>query len=263
VKFLKRLILGVFILSLLAFFCTQLKINKEQLTHSRKFENLYETNHTPYPLQNFIYLDSTITIVDEDGEFVENYTLNSASGIAVKGEKEKVYAFTAGHWCSVSEEEYTTILQVITLLNPGKEIKIQKRAAFFGKFYFVEEIHSDPINDVCVIIFSSPYAHKVKKIKPASRYPDIGEKVYTSSAPLGIFSHEMRLVFDGFFAGCKEDEIYCFYTIPGVQGSSGSGILNKRGELISILDVSVVDFHKVTGGAKLEIIKKMYEQYVR
>ena len=46
------------------------------------------------------------------------------------------------------------------------------------------------------------------------------------------------------------------------MGSSGSGILDKNGDLISILDVSIVDFHHITGGTRLEIIKELYEKFV-
>jgi hypothetical protein len=73
----------------------------------------------------------------------------------------------------------------------------------------------------------------------------------------------MRLHFEGYFAGCSEDDLYCFYSIPGTVGSSGSGILDSDGNLISILDVSIVDFNHITGGTRLEIVKELYEMYVK
>ena len=261
-KLLKNIIPGMIIIIILALFCTQLQNNKEQLRHTVQFNKLYQASHTPYPLQNFVYLDTYMSVSSVEGEGT-GQVINSASGIAVRGVRNKVYAMTAGHWCSVDPKEYIPTLAVINTLYPNFEIKMQRRVAFFGNFYPVEEVYSDLENDVCVVTFSSPYAYKVENIKPARNYPDIGERIYTASAPLGIYSHEMRLIFDGYFGGCKEDSIYCFYTISGVEGSSGSGVLNRRGELVSILDVSVVNFHEVTGGAKLEAIKRMYDEYIR
>ena len=111
-------------------------------------------------------------------------------------------------------------------------------------------------------MFKSEYSKRVKKIKIAKSYPRIGEKVYTASSPLGMFQHELRLIFEGYFAGCDMDDVYCFYTIPGINGSSGSGVLNSKGQLVSILDVSIIDFNHITGGAKIENIREMYYLYI-
>ena len=237
-KVLRRLAPATFIIALITLFCTQLQNNNDHLAHVMKFNNLYEAANTPYPLQNFVYLDTFLTMTDEEGEST-GQIINSASGIAVRGVRNKVYAMTAAHWCAVNESEYANVFAMIRVIYPNHTIETQKRVAFFGEFYPIEEIYADVENDVCVITFTSPYAHKVKNIKPARSYPEIGEKVYAISSPLGMFSHEMRLIFDGYFAGCQEDSIYCFYTLAGVEGSSGSGVLNERGQLISILDVSV------------------------
>ena len=261
-KLAKKLMIYSIIVTLFALLCTQLESARKTSTHISQFNNLYNASHTPYPVQNFLYLDTHLSVISNDG--VENgQTINSASGIAVKGSKDKVYAFTAGHWCSAEDESYLSIITTMALMNPDNTYKIEKRVAFYGEFYFIEEIFSDMVNDICVITFSSPYAYKVKKIKPANRYPEIGEEVFTSSSPLGMFSHTLRLIFTGRFSGCDQNIKYCFYTIPGVQGSSGSGVLNKKGELVSILDVSVVDFHQITGGTRLETVKEMYNKHVR
>ena len=52
----------------------------------------------------------------------------------------------------------------------------------------------------------------------------------------------------------------CFYTIPGTSGSSGSGILNEDGELVGILTISIIGFHDVTGGVRLEAIKEIIDK---
>jgi hypothetical protein len=83
--------------------------------------------------------------------------------------------------------------------------------------------------------------------------PKIGDDIYTISAPLGISTEKTRLHFEGKFGGCDNDLFhFCFYTLPAIFGSSGSGILNKEGELIGIISVSIVDFKNVSGGAGVE-----------
>jgi hypothetical protein len=258
----KKLMIYSLIVTLFALLCTQFESSRKTSSHITQFNNLYDVSQTPYPVQNFLYLDTHLSVTSKDG-FETGQTLNSASGIAVKGSKDKVYAFTAGHWCSASDESYTGIVMTMALMNPSNSYKIEKRVAFYGEFYFIEEIFSDVVNDICVITFYSPYAHKVQKIKPSNRYPELGEEVFTSSSPLGMFSHSLRLIFSGRFSGCDQSLKYCFYTIPGVQGSSGSGVLNKRGELVSILDVSVLDFYQITGGTRLEAVREMYDKHVR
>ena len=80
--------------------------------------------------------------------------INSASGIAVRGKRNKVFAMTAAHWCSVDESSYAPALSMISFLYPGTTVKTQKRIAFFGEFYPIEEIYADIENDVCVVTFT-------------------------------------------------------------------------------------------------------------
>jgi hypothetical protein len=260
-KMIKVILSYLVILSLILLACTQIKINKEYFSHLKQSNTTYENaKNSVYPNQNFIFLQRLISVEDKNGE-KDFLPLTSASGVVVKGKKNKVYAFSAGHWCKSSTEEVSAI-NLLSTLNPGVTIKIANNVSFFGRTYPIKIIHIDEKNDICVLTFESEYAHKVKKIKPAKRYPKIGEKVYTSSAPVGMYNHDMRLHFEGRFAGCESNSSYCFYSIPGTMGSSGSGILDRNGDLISILDVSIVDFHHITGGTRLEIIKELYEKFI-
>jgi len=259
-EILKRIVLLSLIITFIFTIGGRLEDNVSYFSHIQKFDKLYQvSSDTPYPLQNFLYVDTVLVGTDESGEEAGT-PMSSASGIAVHHVKEKAYAFTAGHWCDSDADES---LAMVKMLNPTMKFRIENRVAYYGNFYPIEEMYVDIESDLCVITFSSPYAYKLKKIKPAKKYPDVGEKLYTASSPLGLYQHEMRLLFEGFFAGCYDGQPYCFYTIPGIQGSSGSGVLNSKGQLVSILDVSVIDFYQVTGGARLENIIEMYHTYIR
>ena len=261
-EILQRIFLCMLIITLITVVCTRVENNVDYFSHIQKFDQIYKvSSDTPYPLQNFLYVDTVLIGENEEGEEASQ-TMSSASGIAVYNDKDKISAFTAGHWCD-SDGSAEQNLALVRMLNPGTEFRIENRVAFYGNFYPIEEMFIDIESDLCVITFKSPYAHKIKKIKPAKKYPEIGEKLYTASSPLGLYQHEMRLLFEGFFAGCYAGQPYCFYTIPGIQGSSGSGVLNSKGQLVSILDVSVIDFYQVTGGARLENIIEMYRKHIK
>ena len=99
----------------------------------------------------------------------------------------------------------------------------------------------------------SEYAYKVKKIKVAKNKPKLGEVIYSLSAPLGIASNFTRMKFHGSWAGCDSDlttEDYCYYTLPAAPGSSGSGIFNQKGELVSILSIAMSGFDEISGGPR-------------
>lgn len=260
-KIFKGVLSYLIILTLILLACTQIKINEEYFSHLKNANVTYaNAKSSVFPNQNFIFLQRVIAVENGDGS-KDHLPFTSASGIVVKGKKNKAFAFSAAHWCNTSSDEEAAI-NLLSSLNSGVSLEIQNNVSFFGRTYPVDIIYIDKKNDICVLTFETEFAHKIKKIKPAKRYPKIGEKVYTSSAPAGMYSHNMRLHFEGFFAGCESDNRYCFYSIPGTMGSSGSGILDKNGNLISILDVSIVDFHHITGGTRLEIIKELYDKFI-
>jgi hypothetical protein len=246
------------VISLITLTCTSIEKNQEYIQHVQFMDKLYkQTSNSVYPNQNFVYMMQSL-ITKVDGEDVAQL-LSTASGIAVKNDGNTIYALTAGHWCSANPEFLDE--EFLQKYAPWPS-KIQMQVAFYGKVYNVEVVHSDIINDICVVSFDSEFAKKIKKIKPAKKYPKLGEKLYTVSAPLGMYHPYTRFHFEGYFSGCIDSHVYCFYTIPGIEGSSGSGVLNKDGRLVSILDISVVDFYQITGGAKLEIIKEVFIIYI-
>jgi hypothetical protein len=244
-----------FIFSLFFVFATagifQNKAYKEKIKDdyiSYNIENLeLITNDTPFPNNNFIFLERHI--LTKSGAEMK---ISSASGIALKSLDGRVWGMTVAHFCIDEEEK--------RFISDNKiEAKISNRASIFGNIYQIDNIVYDRSKDLCVFSFLSE--HKVKTIKWAKKYPKVGEKIFTSSAPLGLYSHELRMHFEGRFGGCQYPG-YCFYTIPGIMGSSGSGVIDKQGNIVSIIAVSVTDFNEITGGAKLEDIIEMYVRYI-
>lgn len=238
------------------FSCAKFNLNKhaEYRHHVKNMERIYQNhNQSVYPNENFIHLEKKIITGDNSV-----FPYASASGIAIEKIDNKVYVLTAAHWCK--NEKLEIDYQYFLEQHGYKEYRYEIRVSFYGLTYVGEVINYNEEKDICMISFKSKYAKKIKKIKIAKSNPKIGAPISTISAPLSIHSQKTRLHFKGKFGGCDDEVPFCFYTIPGTFGSSGSGVLNEHGELIGILVISITDFNHVTGGVRLEDIKKFVKE---
>ena len=243
------------LVSFLFYSCASHKNNNA--AHENYYKQVYkQSDDTPYPSENFLFMKRVI----EDRTNSENkeYTVSSASGIAIQRDKKTVYGLTAAHWCQdIKDPEFEKYVTQIFGYETIDEayLGMSNQVDFYGKTYYMDIIAIDLESDLCLIKFKSDHARKINKIKIAKDQPRIGEKIYTSSAPQGIANHNIRLNFEGMYSGCAAPG-ECFYTIPGVIGSSGSGILNASGELVGMLNFSIIGFHNVTGGPSTQQIRE-------
>ncbi len=239
--------------SFLFYSCTA--FHKKDMSHEKYYNDVLEQSQdTPFPNENFLFLKKSII----DSRTGEEHGLSSASGLAFTRNKNTVYGLTAAHWCTdIEGDDYENYVKYI-LGYENVEIanqNVSNTVDFYGKTYYMEVLAIDEKSDLCMLSFKTDYANKVKKIKIAKKEPLVGDKVYTASAPQGISHHTIRLHFEGMYSGCVNSE-ECFFTIPGVFGSSGSGILNVDGELVGILSFSIVNFHNITGGPSVDQIRE-------
>lgn len=249
------------LLSLLIYSCAGIKINETNIEYKREMSDVYENDrNNPFPNENFNSLKRTI--VDKTSENGEELILTTASGVVFKREGNVLYGLTAEHWCrQLDSPDYQAFTMYLGYENfEEAQDSITLYADFFGKSYEINIIDMDIVNDVCLYKFTSDYAMQAETIKIAKDYPNLGSKIHAISAPLGVKGPHIRLHFDGYFGGCPQMSNVCFYTIPGTSGSSGSGILNEDGELVGILTISIIGFHDVTGGVKLEAIKEIIDK---
>lgn len=269
----KRIFLGVvlFVYIILLFFsaCTSLVKKQPHISHVRLMDKIltpYDNDYLPY--QNFIYIKKYIHVNEKESTFCSgtNVSVNcdyelygEGSGIAVNYKENKLKILTVYHVC---KEHTMEALSLFYMKENGEYDypNINLKVRFYGHEYEATVVKEDPDNDLCVIEINSEYSYKIKKIKVANEKPKIGETVYTLSAPQGIAADMIRLKFHGSWAGCDQDltkEDYCYYTIPASPGSSGSGIFNQYGELISVLSIAMTGFDEISGGPRQYYIKKI------
>ena len=98
--------------------------------------------------------------------------------------------------------------------------------------------------DVCIL-----QAKKTKDLpnfplRLSVKPPEYGEQVYNLAAPAGIIDGEMVPVYQGRFFGNSERN--AFFGIPTIGGSSGSPIVNIKGELVGMIHSVHYRFHHIT-----------------
>jgi hypothetical protein len=251
--------------------CTSLKKKQPHFQHTRNMDRIlqsYEKSMIPY--QNFVHLNKLIMTrklangeteyckSEEDNcDSITEYT--SASGIVVNKDKNKLKILTVDHWCSESMMESLSLMY----RNEEKDYimpDLLLEVAFYGKTYRAKILEVDQVNDICLLEIESEFAYKAKNINIAKVKPKIGEKVYAISSPAGVSSHKIRLEFHGNWAGC-DDELtylpYCYFTIPAAPGSSGSGVFNAKGELVSLISISMTGFDQISGGPRQFFMKEL------
>ena len=96
-------------------------------------------------------------------------------------------------------------------------------------------------NDICLMSvadINAPF------LRLSNKEPLYGEKIYTVASPGGLAENGMVPTFEGRFLGINEGRAY--YSVPAIGGSSGSPLINKKGELVGVTHSVYAYFHHVT-----------------
>lgn len=202
-----------------------------------------------YPEDNFvkIYLVSMSDIEFSDTGMMEGYPdvyEGQASGMAIASSGDKTYVLTADHFCENFEEMSITE----STINLGSILTIYD---FQGNQWDAEIVMQDSSKDLCLIETDMPIS---REISVADRMPDIGDTVYSVASPLGIGGNSAVPHFNGQYSGC--DGFTCYFTLPAAPGSSGSLILNGRGEIVGMTQMATHYMQDVAMGVGVYSIRR-------
>ncbi len=157
----------------------------------------------------------------------------SGSGMVVRSLPYSTFILTADHVCRVEENETVNFP-----VGPGSTVPIVIRKSmsittvdFFGNQRSADYFSSDPTNDICLIRTRGQWGNPVSI---AESLPARGEDAINVAAPMGIFNPGMVPMFRGQYLGSDYAQRH-FYSIPARPGSSGSAIMNTRGEIVGVL----------------------------
>ena len=86
-----------------------------------------------------------------------------------------------------------------------------------------------------------------------------GTKAYNVAAPVGIMNKNMVPLLEGYYMG-NDTPHRAMYTIPAAGGSSGSPVVNSKGELIGMIHSVNIRFPMITVSPEFENLRKFIVQ---
>ena len=197
----------------------------------------------------------------------------SASGVVYRHEDNRTLLLTAGHACQPqspmtifdyifnvpqSEEVDRGLARFVDIRTMNKITKIELRN--IGGESFVDDIvivEVDLESDLCVL--SMPEASHINVVPLADADPPVGAVVWNIASPYGIFNRGMVPILSGIWCGRAPSESTFICDLPASPGSSGSGVFNGAGEIVSIILATNMQFHQASFGANLEQIRSIID----
>jgi len=196
---------------------------------------------------SFIKIEKTMVVsVCLEGKCQKLTQLGStASGSVVQNRFDGSYVLTAAHVCDDSGIS-NYIDEVIKSQAPELLKDIRKDLLFIGKTlqgkeYIVEVVSQDVKNDICILWVEDLYK---KALVVSPKPPEIGDRVYNMASPLGIYHPNMIPLQEGLYNGEQENK--ALYSLPAIGGSSGSPIVNVKGELVGMIHSVFTKFSHVS-----------------
>ena len=215
-----------------------------------------------FPRQSFVKVHTKMTIEickDDENKMSscskENF-YSVGSGSVVGHKNSKTYFLTAGHVCHAEVQDHLkSIVSSVKM-----QFKVQNTK---NEFYNVNvtNIASEFLNgnelDLCLL--ESDGIVSMPKLHIALVGPKIGEMVYNVAAPTGFFHPPTVPLLSGYHSG-PLGNYHSLLTIPATGGSSGSPVLNSRGELIGLIFAANVEFPHLAISIRYEHLKKYLQE---
>ena len=185
------------------------------------------------PRQSFLKVRKTVEATmchPEKKDLCVTKRFGAVASAAVVGDaRGGMYVLTAAHVCV--DQRVQKYLDKI-------QHKILFHVINIDNMYFpVETVAVNQQHDLCLL-----YVKGLQK--PAMRIavdkPTPGDRIYNIAAPIGIFDKNMVPIFQGFYDGTSFNR--AIYSLPAIGGSSGSPIMNHRGELVGMVSAAFVQF---------------------
>lgn len=176
------------------------------------------------PRQAYIFVKKQVNLKRCMGEACAQGNFQSVgSGFVVDITHEGSYVMTASHVCWEDPSDYIE----------GTEVTSKMQVETLdGREYDATVLKHDPGIDACLMYVEHLVAG-IERVSLAREKPGEGDKVFNIASPYGIHYKNVVPIFEGRYAGQRGDR--AFYTFPAAPGSSGSMILNDRGELVGLL----------------------------
>lgn len=178
----------------------------------------------------------------EEGEMVLLST-STGSGSSVFSSSTHSNILTAGHVCVDMISFISSATSYTTFDHAGKSAK-------------AEVIGLDLESDLCLLRIN----RESTPMQVSDGVINSGEEVYYGGYPLGMYMPYNLHHFRGYYSG-TDSESFSMFSLAAAPGSSGSAIVNRKGEIISVVSAVTADFQNLTIGAGLERLKPFLAKY--
>ena len=205
------------------------------------------------PRKAFVHLEKTLILKSckQDNICMEMKFRSAASGFIINKQSDGVFIITAAHFCEN------------TIRPPdGKNVDIStsfKAIRLDGHTFDAVLLHYQRDIDVC-LMYSGGMTEDISVVSISPKKPEPGEKIFNIGAPASIVGPNMVPILEGRYNG--EIANADFYTLPAYPGSSGSMILNEKGELIGMVHSVYMNFNTISLSTRYEDLKAFIKRYL-
>lgn len=170
-------------------------------------------------------------------------TESSGSGMLIKAGRTPI-VLTAGHVCSNPYPNIYDHNGIKFSVETSVSVRVRTNT---GEVLPATVLKIEDNADLCALQVEKMFSQPVRiASKPLSK----GAHVFAISAPLGINSPTMTLMFQGFYAGYDSDGMH-YYTIATRPGSSGSIVLDENYRAVGMLNAAFTSIEHIGLGAGL------------
>ena len=206
------------------------------------------------PREGYVFVKKIVNLRSCGENTCEIGRISSAgSGFIIKVTYKGSFIMTASHVCTTNRDN----------LLPGVEaVDNLKVETLSGRFYDAIVLDHDPEIDAC-LMFAEDLVDDVEEVVLADTAPKEGDKVFNIASPHGIHYPNVVPIFEGRYIGQRGFNGY--YTFEAAPGSSGSMILNEKGELIGLLHSVYRDMYCIVVSVRynslMQFIRKTLVQH--
>ena len=171
----------------------------------------------------------------------------TASGFSVVNDDAGTYIATAAHMCYDAEEALKAYEQKFHGVLSDNVVLDKESNTFllhdiYGNVRQLEIVDLSVSLDLCLMYTKGTH---LPPVMAAKHNPTIGEEVYNLAAPAGFSFENMVPILKGYYSGYN-DTGSAIYTIPAFGGSSGSPIVNRKGEYVGMIVSIVGNFEHIS-----------------